>query len=253
VTTWLAPVAAALDRRSTAMRIFFRDDDAGWDRPRLMTLLDLFEAYDTPIDLAVIPDALDLELATELVARRENCPRLLGLHQHGFRHLNHELDGRKCEFGINRSFAEQALDLIAGRRRLVELLGEENLDMIFTPPWNRCTQTTVECLVKQGFRCLSRDATAAPLDTESISALPVHVDWCKAKGPIAQQRAMRGDWLTNAFERNATVGIMLHHATMGNEDFTGLEQLLTLLKKNGEPPCYLMSQLIEEVETALAN
>jgi peptidoglycan/xylan/chitin deacetylase (PgdA/CDA1 family) len=253
MTTWLSKAAAALDRCASDARFFFRDDDAGWDRSRLVMLLDLFEKYDTPIDLAVIPAALDTSLADELANRRRKSPGLLGLHQHGFRHLNYELQGQKCEFGLGRSRAEQELDLQAGQRRLIEILGEESLDKIFTPPWNRCTQTTVDCLAKLGFNALSRDVTAAPLYPSGLFELSVRVDWCKATGSLAEKRVVRRDWIAAAIEVNPVVGIMLHHAVMNDEDFADIEQLLILLNKNGESPCYPMSQLIEQsVSTIVA-
>ena len=37
------------------------------------------------------------------------------------------------------------------------------VDPIFTPPWNRCTQATADCLAMLGYRVLSRDATASRL------------------------------------------------------------------------------------------
>jgi predicted deacetylase len=241
---WLTAPKAALDGRSSPMTVFFRDDDAGWNNARLLALLDLFEKHGVPIDLAVIPDALDADLAAELVRRRTRNSGLLGLHQHGYHHVNHETDGRKCEFGVSRSYAEQFGDLAAGRRRLHELLGIQHLDAIFTPPWNRCTQATVDCLAELGLRTLSRAATAAALDVRGLGELPVHVDWCKAKGTLAEKRKARSEWLSAAFASFATTGIMLHHAVMDNEDLSEVEQLLELLTHHGETCCHLMSQLI---------
>ena len=241
---WLAAPEAALNRRCAPMTVFCRNDDAGWNNARLFALLDVFQKHRVPIDLAVIPAALDAELATELVRRGASDRELLGLHQHGYRHINHEAQGRKCEFGASRSRAEQYADLAAGRSRLREMLGEASLDSIFTPPWNRCTQVTVDCLAELGLRSLSLDATAAALDMQGLSALPVHVDWCKAKGSLAEKRAARSHWLSAAFASAATVGLMLHHAVMDEEDLSEVEQLLQLLARHGETRCRLMSQLI---------
>jgi hypothetical protein len=240
---WLTAAKAALDGRSSLLLVFCRDDDAGWDNARLFALLDLFQKHRVPIDLAVIPDALDADLAAELVRRRTRDDGLLGVHQHGYRHVNHEAHGRKCEFGASRSRPEQYADLVAGRSRLGELLGEASLDSIFTPPWNRCTQVTVDCLAELGLGTLSRDVTAAALDMRGLSALPVHVDWCKAKGSLAEKRLARSEWLSAAFAGCATVGIMLHHAAMDSEDLSEVEQLLELLTQHGATRCHLMSQL----------
>src|SRR3954451_22796727 len=137
---WLDPVTAALDAAPAPVPVFFRDDDAGWADARLFDLLDRFAACSLPVDLAVIPMELDAALAEELAAR----PRV-GLHQHGLAHVNHEREGRKHEFGPSRDAAAQRADIAAGRARLTDLLGDR-VDPIFTPPWNRCTAATGDCL-----------------------------------------------------------------------------------------------------------
>ena len=152
--SWLRPVEEALDAADRPVRFFFRDDDAGWGDVRLIELLDLFAACSLPVDLAVIPRALDAGLAGELGMRRR-----VGLHQHGLAHVNHEREGRKCEFGPARAADAQRRDIEAGRARLADLLGAR-VDPIFTPPWNRCTADTGRCLAALGFEVLSREARA---------------------------------------------------------------------------------------------
>ena len=55
MTGWLEPLHAALDARSAPVWFFFRDDDAGWDDSALEALLDVFEPYGLPLDVAAIP------------------------------------------------------------------------------------------------------------------------------------------------------------------------------------------------------
>ena len=114
---------------------------------------------------------LDAGLARELAARPE-----VGLHQHGLAHVNHEREGRKCEFGPARGAAAQRRDIAEGRERLAALLGAR-VDPIFTPPWNRCTAETGRCLAELGFEVLSRESRAAPLGVPGLRELPVSVDW----------------------------------------------------------------------------
>src|SRR4051794_7609648 len=117
---WLHPVARALDAAPAPVAFFFRDDDAGWGDARLAALLDVFASHATWLDLAVIPRALDAGLARELLAREG-----VGLHQHGLAHANHEPEGlRRCEFGPARPAALQRADIVEGRERLEDLLGE---------------------------------------------------------------------------------------------------------------------------------
>ena len=84
-------------------------------------------------------------------ASRASCvQRPVGLHQHGLAHVNHEREGRKCEFGPSRDAAAQRRDIADGRERLAALLGDR-VDPIFTPPWNRCTADTGAVLAELGF------------------------------------------------------------------------------------------------------
>ena len=72
------------------------------------------------VDLAAIPGAMTRGLARELCKRMAAAPDLLGVHQHGSTHLNHESEGRKCEFGPSRRAAQQRDDLARGQAQLAE-------------------------------------------------------------------------------------------------------------------------------------
>ena len=78
MSAWLDPVRHALDSRATPVAVFVRDDDAGWDDAALARLLDVCATHRAPIDLAVIPAALDDERAAWLLARRDAHPARLG-------------------------------------------------------------------------------------------------------------------------------------------------------------------------------
>ncbi|HEY7076619.1 MAG TPA: hypothetical protein VH418_14670 [Solirubrobacteraceae bacterium] len=213
----LAPVAAALDAAPAPVSLFFRDDDAGWDDRRLLELTGRFAVADVPLDLAVIPAAITPALAAEL----RDQPGL-GLHQHGFAHVNHEPEGRKCEFGPSRSAAQQRADIAAGRERLRELLGDA-LQPIFTPPWNRCTADTGRALAELGFRALSREHRAEPLAVPGLSELPVHVDWVRLEpDELAARMAER-------IAAGGPLGVMLHHAVMEPESMERTSELLALV------------------------
>jgi hypothetical protein len=223
---WLQPVQAALDSSQSPVEIFFRDDDAGWRHDRLAALLDLFAHHELPIDLAVIPTALDQALAEEL--RRRTGTQPLGLHQHGFAHRNHERDGRKLEFGPHRSRAQQRHDIEAGATRLAELLGDL-VQPIFTPPWNRCTADTGRCLVELGFRVLSRESRAAPLGLDRLAEVPIRVDWLAHRHGVRLSPPELGERIAGAIGDGGTVGLMLHHAVMDAGDLRRAHELLSLL------------------------
>jgi peptidoglycan/xylan/chitin deacetylase (PgdA/CDA1 family) len=219
----------ALDQSPAPVSVFFRDDDAGWDDARLLALIDRFAHHGLPLDLAVIPTELSPTLAQAL---RE---RPVGLHQHGYAHVNHQREGRKCEFGSDRSRAQQQQDIAAGRERLRELLGDR-LDPFFTPPWNRCTRDTGEALVALGFAALSREHRAEPLGL--LPEVPVHLD--VARLPPGELDAR----FAALVAAGGPVGVMFHHAVMEPGDFARTDALLGLLAGHGNVAPRTMAQLV---------
>ena len=227
----VAVLREVLDAAVKPATFFFRNDDVGPADDRLFRLLDLFEARALPIDLAVVPAALEDDLARHLAG--QCATDHVRVHQHGWRHANHEPAGRKCEFGPSRNVEAQEADLEQGHARLQAALGP-NLDPIFTPPWNRCTQTTLDLLGKGPWRVLSRDAGAAPLEARGLIELPVAVDWQKrrAKEVYAVQEV--------------PVGVMLHHAVMTDDDFAALAALLDLLATHENARCRTMMACVAD-------
>lgn len=227
---WLRPLTTALDAARKPVTFFFRDDDVGRADEQLFRLLDVFGACAVPVDLAVIPAAVTPDLARRLVARQESSGAP-AVHQHGRAHINHEPSGRKCEFGPSRTRDQQRSDIEAGQRRLAALFGPLSTP-IFSPPWNRCTSDTVDCLVELGFRGLSRDTTAEAVPSRGLVELDVTVDWLKARAGAALERARLAELLATSTTRDCAVGVMLHHERMGADDHLALEELLRLLVRH---------------------
>jgi hypothetical protein len=221
---WLGPVQAALDRAAAPVVLFFRDDDAGWADERLLALLDRFAGHGLPVDVAVIPAALEPGLARELLDRRA------GVHQHGYAHVNHEPAGRKCEFGTARARGAQRQDIAAGRERLSALLGDA-VDPIFTPPWNRCTPDTGQCLAELGFRAVSRESRAAPLGVPGLRELPVAVDWFARRRGVRLTPDELGERLAAALSA-APAGVMFHHELMDAAELRRAGDLLRLVAEH---------------------
>ena len=197
------------------------------------------------LDVAAIPCAVTPALASELRARVYAAPEGVAVHQHGFAHLNHETEGRKCEFGGARPDALQQQDIVLGRRLLADLhrlpIGD-----IFTPPWNRCTAATGEALRVAGFRVLSRDATAQPLNVAGLYELPVTVDWfARRKGSLLSLDKV-GLQLANSARSSSPVGVMFHHELMDEEEMRRAGELLALLAAHGKARCRLMSEFVPE-------
>jgi hypothetical protein len=209
----LRKLLTSLDRIGQPVEVFFRDDDAGWEDERLLELVARFAEHGLPVDLAVIPAALTEDLAGTLRASHA------GLHQHGYAHTNHQLEGRKCEFGPARSRAQQLQDISAGQQRLRALLGDR-LDPFFTPPWNRCTHDTGSVLAELGFALLSRESKAEPLGL--LPELPVHLD-------VARLSPDELDARFAALVAGGPIGVMFHHGVMEPADMTRASELLGLL------------------------
>ena len=231
---FLTPVRAALDAACAPLDIFLRDDDAGWNDVRLIALLDVAAGAGVPIDLAVIPLALGDALAQELRVRIDAAPGRVGVHQHGYAHINHQSEGRSGEFGAARDMDTQRQDLLRGRALLQQHFSDR-LDAIFTPPWNRCAPGTPGLLAELGYKALSRDRGAAP--QRALPELPVGVDWCKhcrAGGPAAIAEALAQAISARSID-GQPLGLMLHHAVMndGNgEELALLEDWLIALAKH---------------------
>lgn len=218
----------ALDQLKRPIDIFVRDDDAGWNDAALGELVSIFRTLGLPIDMAVIPAALDEQAAAHLKSLVQKHPKA-GVHQHGYAHLNHEPEGqRKCEFGTARQPARQLADLIAGRNRLIQMLGGIHIDPIFTPPWNRCSAELGSELHLHGFKMLSTDKFRCDVGKD-IAQLPVTMDW---------ERARREGSVLNALaiaiaDSGQPVGIMLHHAVM---DADSLSELASALDQMATSP-----------------
>ena len=241
---WLEPVKSALEGIKSQVTVFFRDDDAGWCYDRLFKLIDCFSEYALPLDLAAIPQEFDVANAASLRCSIEASEHRIGIHQHGFRHLNHQQNGRKCEFGQDRSLAQQKFDIWMGKSQLNDYFGD-HVSKIFTPPWNRCNQDTVEALIDLEFTAISRDETAQPLKTGPLIELSVGIDWFKKKAGVRLEYNEIGSQIGAAIWKNNPLGLMLHHAEMDRNERSMLKELLALLHSQSNVKCEPMSTLIE--------
>ena len=230
MSDWLDPVRWALDASHVPVSFFFRDDDAGWDDEALWRLLDLCQANEVHIDVAVIPVELDAERATALCDRASTG--VVHLHQHGFRHVNHETNGRKYEFGPSRSHDQQLADIAQGRALIGGQL-HPYVEPIFTPPWNRCTEQTAAALANLGFEVLSRDRSATPFGLAELAEVPVTVDWfAKTKGEPWTRDQVGTQIAQQIVDGSAPVGVMLHHAITNLEHLALIDQLFTLIDRH---------------------
>jgi GNAT superfamily N-acetyltransferase len=241
---WTTPLCAALDEADREVTFFLRDDDAGWDDERLFALMDVVAARRLPLDVAVIPAALTRWLAKALRAAHEEWAGSLGLHQHGFAHINHEPNGRKCEFGPSRTRDVQLRDLQSGRELLDEHL-PGCLQPVFTPPWNRCTSVTAELLPQIGVRTLSRHLGGAELVRPAVPEMPVSVDWSYARRGGRRLTPLElAELAAEQVRRGGPVGVNLHHAVMDGAELRRLAELCDLLARHPAARCRPLGELV---------
>jgi peptidoglycan/xylan/chitin deacetylase (PgdA/CDA1 family) len=223
--------AVAGFKNSEAGLIYFRADDVGVPGRQFNRLMELFSSYRAPLSLAVVPAWLTRRRWETFQSKTLRSSPLWCWHQHGWRHVNHETGARKQEFGSGRqSFAIKS-DLLKGRQRLQNILGNRFYP-VFTPPWNRCNLNTLELLKQLGYLAVSRDCGALPRSSAALPDYCMHIDLHTRKAP---DPASGWDRLFRALTEDISAGrcgIMLHHQKMNAVAFDFLEIFLKALKKS---------------------
>jgi peptidoglycan/xylan/chitin deacetylase (PgdA/CDA1 family) len=225
----LDQVVTELSHRDGSV-VFFRADDVAVPGRKLARLVEVFGKHQVPLTLAVVPSWLT---ETRWQWLLELCRRDYSLWcwiQHGWRHLNHEPQGRKFEFGPSRTFFWKRKDLQAGFERLSRLLGGA-FTPAFTPPWNRCDSETLNALKELGYQGLSRNLGAQPKAPATLTEYQVSVDLHTRK-----EKDGESGWQNFFKELRESLGkgfcgIMIHHQRMNNAAFDFLEVLLSELKR----------------------
>jgi peptidoglycan/xylan/chitin deacetylase (PgdA/CDA1 family) len=227
-------LVAELDRWGDAGRIaklWWRDDDAVAATPELAALLRI--AGGAPIALAVIPASASETLPAAL----RDAPSVAVL-QHGWRHVNRAVNGKKSEYPSSVAGSVVAAEVAAGRERLAALFGERALP-VFVPPWNRIAPGLLAVFAKAGMAALSSIASQeTTAGTAGLGLLPVHVDLTNWKGDrlfIGEASALGSlvAWLRCRRLGNAAaagpIGILTHHLIMDRATAAFLERLLGLI------------------------
>ncbi|HKQ72485.1 MAG TPA: DUF2334 domain-containing protein [Blastocatellia bacterium] len=225
----LKSALAQRQQQATPLRLFFRNDDVDEDESALWRLARLFLHRNTPINLGVIPGRLT-EACGELLAQAvSDAPALIELNQHGWRHINHEREGRKSEFGPGRAYAEQYADIALGQARMTEAFGP-NWFPVFIPPWNRCSEDAYRALDQLGFRALSAKQGNAAAPGYRFKEISITLDLYRWRGGacLKPPEEIVGD-LTAQLSQLQTIGVMLHHKVMDEQAFSFLCSMLDTL------------------------
>lgn len=211
--------------------VYFRADDVAVPGRQYYRMMELFSNYRVPLSLAVVPAWLTPERWNALQKTALPSASLWCWHQHGWRHFNHETEGRNQEFGSGRRFSEIKHDLLKGRQRLEDILGG-HFYPVFTPPWNRCNLETLALLKEYSYLAVSRNCGALPPPPENLPDLCVDVDLHTRKD---KDSVSGWDRLFKALRKDISskqCGIMLHHQKMNAAAFDFLDMLLKTLKQS---------------------
>ncbi len=202
--------------------VFFRADDVAVPGANFIRLMDLFTRYRVPLCLAVVPAWLTQARWRHLKRIGQKAPSLWCWHQHGWRHVNHEPEGKKQEFGPSRPSLKIRDDLIRGKNRLQTLM-EGSFSPFFTPPWNRCDPKTMGMLKELNFRAVSRSKKSVPPSPDGLPDFAVGVDLHTRKEghPLWGWECLFSE-LGSALSQGPC-GIMIHHQRMNEAAFVFLE------------------------------
>ena len=215
--------------------LWWRDDDAERDTPRLRRLLAIACAHRVPIAIAAVPARADRTLAAAIA----DCPPATVV-QHGCAHANHAPAGeRSAELGAHRSVPERVAELDRGREALRTLFAHRFVSVL-VPPWNRIAGDLVGALPGaklHGLSCFGARATREP--APGVVQANTHVDL------IAWRRDRRFIGTASALERLAghlrarregeadpsePTGILTHHLVCDDDAFAFLDACCVFLR-----------------------
>jgi hypothetical protein len=236
-------LAAALDALPAPVAVWWRDDDAGRDDPRLRRLLALARARAAPLALAVVPAWLEPAAADAILG----CPEASVL-QHGVAHADHARPGeKKVELGGSADREALSAGLAAGRERLRAAFGGRFLPVL-VPPWNRIDPALAPGLPGLGFAGLSR---FGPRATAALPEVNAHVDlvlW--RQGRRTMDAAELASAVAGALRASPgePVGLLSHHLATDEAAFLALDRVLAVLQDHPKVLLARAGELFREAE-----
>jgi hypothetical protein len=227
VTGWAALHAAldAVGERGDSIRLWWRDDDAGRDRPELTRLLELADCHDLPLALAVVPMWLEDGAQAGIAASRQAT-----VLQHGFAHVDHAPPNAKSiELG-GRVLDAVIAELDRGRNILQDAFGSAFL-AVLVPPWNRLDPGLIDRLSACGFIGLSTfGRRSLPELAPGLAQVNTHldpIDWRGTRLFVGEVAALTR--LVAMLDADEPIGILSHHLAMDEAGWAFLDRLLSVL------------------------
>jgi peptidoglycan/xylan/chitin deacetylase (PgdA/CDA1 family) len=227
MTGWreLETALDAIAQGGKAIRLWWRDDDAGRGDPRLERLLELAERRALPLALAVVPVWLDASAQARIAASPQ-----ASVLQHGFAHRDQAPAGEKtCELG-GRAIATIEAELRRGQATLVDAFGATFL-AVLVPPWNRLDRKLIGRLTACGFSGLSTyGRRCAPEAAAGLIQVNTHldpIDWRGGRLFVGEVAALGR--LVAVLDPDEPIGILTHHLAMDEPGWRFLDRLLGVL------------------------
>ncbi len=227
--------------------LFFRADDIGAWGKGFHAVLRLFKHYNVPLALAVVPAWVNSKRIEKICEKIDVSDKLWNWHQHGWRHINWNKNGKKAEFCSARSRDQQWADIWKGQAKLSELFGSSLLP-VFTPPWNRLNLATLEVLQQLGFQAVSMDSPfpRGAKKTIRLNNFRVVLDLHTRK---VKHEDYAFDELLRDFEglltQKGIVGIMIHHHRMNINSFKFMDRLLSFIRKYSSNPILSFREMLK--------
>lgn len=214
--------------------VFIRNDDVGPLTKELQQVSYLLWENHVPVSHAVIPGQLTLDCVAWLHRFLAECPELLEIHQHGWKHIDH---GNKAEFGPERRYQEQYQDIAQGKSVLYHFFGTEVFPC-FTPPWHRYTTDTLQILAELEFSGFSTKHThKIPAEQKyPFQMIPIHLNLLKRANQgwvVKSEEEWQAEWQALRLQTEC-VGILLHHEHFQTrKDLDMLQRFINVLQREG--------------------
>lgn len=116
----------------------------------LINMTNVFIEENIPISLGVVPAVVNRETVEWLREMKAKHPTLIGIDQHGFRHVKHD----RGEFAGKRGYLEQKKDISTGMELMTDYFGPD-FSGCFSVPWNRYNRDTKRICDELGFKVFS--------------------------------------------------------------------------------------------------
>jgi hypothetical protein len=215
-----------------AVDLWWRDDDAVDATAALDRLLEIRNATQAPLALAVVPSRATAALATRLVDEAA-----VDVLQHGYAHVNHAPPAdKKIELGSHRPAMMVLGELGTGWLALERLFGKKALP-VMVPPWNRIAPALVPALPEIGFTGISTFGSRKRRDAvRGLRQVNTHVDlidWKGTHGFVGEEAAL-GQLVRALGHARAgiaagsaePIGILSHHLAMDEPAWDFLKSFL---------------------------